>query len=91
MRVAHTTADASGSGKRTLSVSLDDGWHNGDALTFNGTTADVRSRQSNSLNPERRDLLGLGKGGRALTPTISSIINKWSQTLMMSICSAGFG
>src|SRR5258706_10439704 len=78
-----TTADASGSGNTgTLSgAAWTTAGHNGDALTFNGTTADVEAVNSNSLNPGTAATFSAWVKVVGANSNISSIINKWSQTI----------
>jgi hypothetical protein len=77
-----TTADASGSGNTgTLSgAAWTTAGHNGDALTFNGTTADVEAANSNSLNPGTAATFSAWVKVAGADSNISSVINKWSQT-----------
>src|ERR1700682_2994534 len=79
----NTTADASGNANLgTLSgPSWTTAGHYGYALSFNGTNAYVEAANSNSLNPGTAATFSAWVNVLAANANISSVINKWSQTI----------
>src|SRR6202171_1546559 len=79
----NTTADASGNGNMgTLSgPSWTTAGHYGYALSFSGTNAYVEAANSNSLNPGTAATFSAWVNVLAANANISSVINKWSQTI----------
>jgi len=78
-----TTADAGGNGNTgTLSgATWTTAGRYGDGLSFNGTTADVEAANSNSLNPGTAATFSAWVKVIGANANISSVINKWSQTI----------
>src|SRR5258706_8323985 len=79
----NTTADASGNANMgTLSGPY---WTTagryGSALSFNGTNAYVEAANSNSLNPGTAATFSAWVNVLAASANISSVVNKWSQTI----------
>jgi len=79
----NTTLDASGNGNSgTLSgPSWTTAGHYANALSFNGTNAYVEAANSNSLNPGTAATFSAWVYMLAANADISSVINKWSQTI----------
>ncbi len=79
----NTTADSSGNGNRgTLSgPSWTTAGRYGDALSFNATDAYVEAANSNSLNPGTAATFSAWVNLLGSNADISSIINKWGQTV----------
>jgi len=79
----NTTADASGNANMgTLSgPSWTTAGRYGSALSFNGTNAYVEAANSNSLNPGTAATFSAWVNVLAASANISSVVNKWSQTI----------
>src|SRR6266481_6089344 len=79
----NTTADASGNANMgTLSgLSWTTAGRYGSALSFNGTNAYVEAANSNSLNPGTAATFSAWVNVLAASANISSVVNKWSQTI----------
>src|SRR5467141_1731803 len=79
----NTTADASGNANmRTVSgPSWTTAGRYGSALSFNGTNAYVEAANSNSLNPGTAATFSAWVNVLAASANISSVVNKWSQTI----------
>src|SRR6267378_2003685 len=79
----NTTADASGNANMgTLSgPSWTTAGRYGSALSFNGTNAYVEAANSNSLNPGTAATFSAWVNVLAANANISSVINKWGQTI----------
>src|SRR5882672_2189475 len=78
-----TTADASGNGN--MGTLIGPTWTTagryGNALSSNGTNAYVEAANSNSLNPGTAATFSAWVNVLAANADISSVINKWSQTI----------
>ncbi|MGB4786353.1 MAG: DUF4082 domain-containing protein [Candidatus Acidiferrum sp.] len=78
-----TTADASGNGN--IGTLIGPTWATagryGNALSSNGTNAYVEAANSNSLNPGTAATFSAWVNVLAANADISSVINKWSQTI----------
>src|SRR5467141_4989254 len=79
----NTTTDASGNANMgTLSgPSWTTAGRYGSALSFNGTNAYVEAANSNSLNPGTAATFSAWVNVLAASANISSVVNKWSQTI----------
>ncbi len=79
----NTTADASGNGNTgSLSgPSWTTAGHYGNALSFNGANGYVEASNSNSFNPGTVATFSAWVNVLAANADISSVINKWSQTI----------
>src|SRR5882762_1724685 len=79
----NTTADASGNGNTgSLSgPSWTTAGHYGNALSFNGANGYVEASNSNSFNPGTAATFSAWVNVLAANADISSVINKWSQTI----------
>jgi hypothetical protein len=79
----NTTSDASGNGNTgtLFGPSWTTAGRYGNALSFNGTNAYVEAANSNSLNPGTAATLSAWVNVLAANADISSVINKWSQTV----------
>jgi hypothetical protein len=77
------TTDASGNGNTgtLFGPSWTTAGRYGSALSFNGTDAYVEAVNSNSLNPGTAATLSAWVNVLAASADISSVINKWSQTV----------
>ncbi len=80
----NTSADASGNGGNTGTLagpSWTTAGRSGNALSFNGTAAYVEAANSSSLNPGTAATFSAWVNVLAANTGISSVINKWSQTV----------